>query len=396
MEQSLRYNEGKPQWSLVDFKSLEPMVRVMEYGCQKYTSKKDVTVENILRIIQLWKQLKYVRIVAIKDELLLKDYALRAIDLQHNQLQNVQNAEKKDNLEVRDYAELVWNEKDLINFLKKDPKETYISLNIEKDLTLKKEKDLEVLKEEQTKDTLNKLNEAHFLEILNSTELQKIFIFKNVAEVVEYVETLKDYTLIMIIKQDYIEEYYVVNATTQLDCLMIIFNLLKKLNYISKKTIVENYQIINSGRENWKKGLDLTQILESLSRHLFALMSGEIIDSESQQEHIGHIMANAMFYKYHYEKGYETGYNTPIFESPMRLGYRDPKDFAELIPEKDDITPEQSKLINKVRQETMSGMQDAKKALMNNNWDYKLAVSVLKKNMYKGILYEETGKEESK
>ena len=31
-----RYNEGKPQWSLVDFESLVPMVRVLEYGADKY------------------------------------------------------------------------------------------------------------------------------------------------------------------------------------------------------------------------------------------------------------------------------------------------------------------------------------------------------------------------
>jgi len=65
---------------------------------------------------------------------------------------------------------------------------------------------------------------------------------------------------------------------------------------------VMEYGCIKYERDNWKKGLDLTQILESMSRHLFALMSGEIVDPESQQEHIGHIMANAMFYKYHYEK----------------------------------------------------------------------------------------------
>jgi hypothetical protein len=57
---------------------------------------------------------------------------------------------------------------------------------------------------------------------------------------------------------------------------------------------------------NWMKGLNTEEILESLSRHLFALMSGEIIDPESGEEHIGHIMANAMFYKYHYEKQNKT------------------------------------------------------------------------------------------
>lgn len=32
-----RLNSGKPQWHLIDFKALEPMVRVMEYGANKYS-----------------------------------------------------------------------------------------------------------------------------------------------------------------------------------------------------------------------------------------------------------------------------------------------------------------------------------------------------------------------
>ena len=31
-----RDNAGKPRWSLVDFDALEPMVRVLEFGAQKY------------------------------------------------------------------------------------------------------------------------------------------------------------------------------------------------------------------------------------------------------------------------------------------------------------------------------------------------------------------------
>ena len=31
-----RFNEGKLRWSLVDFPSFEPMVRVLEFGCVKY------------------------------------------------------------------------------------------------------------------------------------------------------------------------------------------------------------------------------------------------------------------------------------------------------------------------------------------------------------------------
>ena len=35
-KQALRYNSGKKKWSLVDFKSLEPMVDVLEFGAEKY------------------------------------------------------------------------------------------------------------------------------------------------------------------------------------------------------------------------------------------------------------------------------------------------------------------------------------------------------------------------
>ena len=31
-----RYNNNKPKWSLVSWKALEPMVRVLEFGAQKY------------------------------------------------------------------------------------------------------------------------------------------------------------------------------------------------------------------------------------------------------------------------------------------------------------------------------------------------------------------------
>lgn len=35
-ETALRYNEGKPKWSLVHFESLVPMIRVLEFGVTKY------------------------------------------------------------------------------------------------------------------------------------------------------------------------------------------------------------------------------------------------------------------------------------------------------------------------------------------------------------------------
>lgn len=50
--------------------------------------------------------------------------------------------------------------------------------------------------------------------------------------------------------------------------------------------------------DNWKKGLDRKEILDSMQRHLAALIDGQEIDPESQEHHIGHIMCNCMFYSF--------------------------------------------------------------------------------------------------
>lgn len=46
---------------------------------------------------------------------------------------------------------------------------------------------------------------------------------------------------------------------------------------------------------NWTKGLSITEICESLKRHLDAFMEGEDNDSDSRLSHIGHIQCNALF-----------------------------------------------------------------------------------------------------
>jgi len=65
----------------------------------------------------------------------------------------------------------------------------------------------------------------------------------------------------------------------------------------------KSMQIISSGRNNWKLGFsNKLRVLESLARHLFALMRGEENDPESGLPHIGHILANCMFFSYHNRK----------------------------------------------------------------------------------------------
>lgn len=79
--------------------------------------------------------------------------------------------------------------------------------------------------------------------------------------------------------------------------------------------------------DNWKKGMNKREILESLQRHLASLIDGENCDSESQLHHIGHIMCNAMFYSYYLlfpEKEILSGikeikekYDTTVWQYPV-------------------------------------------------------------------------------
>lgn len=56
------------------------------------------------------------------------------------------------------------------------------------------------------------------------------------------------------------------------------------------------------GRDNWRQGLPVEEICESMLRHIFAYLAGEKIDQESGLSHVGHIQANAMFLGYFSEK----------------------------------------------------------------------------------------------
>lgn len=68
----------------------------------------------------------------------------------------------------------------------------------------------------------------------------------------------------------------------------------------AKHALNEVAQVLEYGeqkyaRGNWHKGLNHTEICDSLLRHLTAYLSGEDIDDESQCKHVGHVLANAIF-----------------------------------------------------------------------------------------------------
>lgn len=87
-----------------------------------------------------------------------------------------------------------------------------------------------------------------------------------------------------------------------------------KWSLVDFKSLTPLIQVLMFGAEkyapnNWKKGLDKTEILESLQRHLGELLNNKEYDDESKLHHIGHIMANAMFYSYFRNKEIEREIN---------------------------------------------------------------------------------------
>jgi hypothetical protein len=72
------------------------------------------------------------------------------------------------------------------------------------------------------------------------------------------------------------------------------------LMYGAEKYTVKDEEgnVLRTGANNWKKGMVVSEVCESLLRHTFALMRGEVTDPESGESHVGHMMCNCMFIDY--------------------------------------------------------------------------------------------------
>lgn len=66
---------------------------------------------------------------------------------------------------------------------------------------------------------------------------------------------------------------------------------------ITKEEASANYIMLTSGRDNWKIGFKVSELLKSLFRHTFSMLY-ETHDKESGCTHAGHAMCNLLFICY--------------------------------------------------------------------------------------------------
>lgn len=65
----------------------------------------------------------------------------------------------------------------------------------------------------------------------------------------------------------------------------------------SEVTVEESkkLKLISSGRDNWKKGFPMKELIDSAYRHINAYNAGELVDKESGCHHLGNLMCNILF-----------------------------------------------------------------------------------------------------
>jgi hypothetical protein len=293
--QALRFNKGKAHWSLVDFKSLEPMVEVLEFGAKKYslTNKLDM-----LSLLQLCLKSEFVTTVKILDQLSHEDFVAPVTEKLRKIMVPARDVRNIDLLIKNLCVEPVLSTSECTALVSILPESENTKQTTEKERALEKKKELDPLAEKIIQSMYSREKGQNSYEGFPTMELLKSFIFLSAKKAVKFAEIKKDYTLTMIIQQENTEVFCVVNATTPLACLTTMLKLLQKQSLICKKITVSNGVYTESGKNNWKKGMPVSEVVESMLRHTFSLLSGESHDKESLIHHIGHIQCNAMFIAY--------------------------------------------------------------------------------------------------
>lgn len=262
LPKSKRFNVGKIKWTLVHFKSIECMVEVLMFGSSKYFT---IFAPELEKRLEKW---------------------------------NVKTVRKTELLEQKNFVQVAMKDNCLIRIL--SVKE--LSKNIEKSITKKTLINLKrIIETEKSLEVpiQNIRQGEEILSTLENMESHQKNLTKERKKVVSFVKkNLPLCTQTTTITLGNLEVCFAVSAITGLDSSTTTLRILEELLNIS----IDPDLIFKKGEGNWKIGLNLKEIEDSMQRHLASLIDGEIRDPESGLYHIGHIMCNSMFWMYHYTK----------------------------------------------------------------------------------------------
>ena len=251
-----RFNSGKPEISMVleARHAMEGAARVLEFGKRKYTKRKP---------LEEW--IKDVPNVTL-DKYRLEDFVKTAMTKFSNEkILSTKNAK----------------DKIVVNGLK----ETKITYGNTKNNTVNSPMSVsECLKQNSS-------------DVSKDTDSPWSYIERFARQGVWSPDQQYVYTLTIATYPGISEEFFVVSAIKDLDCLTTILNVLKERQLISVNTRLfdDGQVVIAEGRGNWRKGLSHTQTSDCLLRHLTKWLAGEDNDDETGLPHLDHVLVNALF-----------------------------------------------------------------------------------------------------
>jgi hypothetical protein len=64
---------------------------------------------------------------------------------------------------------------------------------------------------------------------------------------------------------------------------------------ITEEALVLAYGAEKYGRDNWRKGMDWTRLIDAALRHIYAFSNGEDLDLETGRHHLAHARCELAF-----------------------------------------------------------------------------------------------------
>lgn len=295
--QGQKFDTGKPRFSLLPKGVLTSILRVLEYGANKYRVDIPVDFHTFKHNLEDFKWQEQVS--ANPAERLKvschKGYVPHATEIQPLSLQSVQTVNNSENfLQKQVNVDLVMRNKDCQTNLKNLLLKGLIEKHILSETAMQGKSEKETGSVESVQSMLRKRNEGLLSEILQSTGCQNTSIefFVNVG--VQSAEAQNAHILTTIIQQGSLEICCVVSAIKVLDCYKTMLLLLETFLHTSPniqlvkeyKTGIDNWQHVENPRERY---------YDAAMRHLYAWFNGESKDLETGESHLAHAICCLLF-----------------------------------------------------------------------------------------------------